>query len=120
MVNKREVLKAAGAAAVNGVVPAAAVVSTVKAAEAVAPPPVPRIPLPPDPLKECERLAAELAQAMNAARRGNYHVSIRHDLGYVLIADHAFKAEEEGPLVGAEAYEEWQRKRRAKRLLARA
>lgn len=119
MVSKREVLKAAGAAAVNGIVPAATVVVTAKAAETITPA-VARIPLPPDPIKECERLAAELAKAMNAVRNGNYRVTIRHGLGYVHIEDHAFRTEEEGPLVGAEAYEEWQERRRLKRLLARA
>jgi hypothetical protein len=120
MVSKREVLKAAGAAAVNGVVPAAAIVSTAKAAERIAPPAVARIPLPPDPIKECERLAGELAKAMNNVRNGNYRITIRHSLGYVHIEDHEFRTEEEGPLVGFEAYEEWQERRRFKRLLARA
>jgi hypothetical protein len=120
MVSKREVLKAAGAAAVNGVVPAAAIVSTVNAAEVEAPPAVARIPLPPDPIKECERLAGELARAMNRVRNGNYRITIRHSLGYVHIEDHEFRTEEEGPLVGTEAYEEWEQKRRLKRLLARA
>lgn len=101
-------------------VPAAAIVSTVKAAEAVAPQPVARIPLPPDPLKECERLAGELTKAMNSVRNGNYRITIRHSLGYVHIEDHEFHTEEEGPLVGTEAYEEWQERRRLKRLLARA
>lgn len=72
MVSKREVLKAAGAAAVHGMVPAATVIVAAEAA-----PPVARIPLPPDPIKECERLAAELARAMNAVRNGNYRITIR-------------------------------------------
>lgn len=120
MVSKREVLKAAGAAAANGVVPAATGVVTVKAVEAEALPPVARIPLPPDPIKECERLAGELARAMNNVRNGNYRITIRHSLGYAHIEDHGFRTEEEGPLVGVEAYEEWQERRRLKRLLARA
>lgn len=119
MVSKREVLKAAGAAAVNSMVPAATVIVAAKAAQAEAPP-VARIPLPPDPIKECERLAGELAKAMNNVRNGNYRVYIRHELGYVRIVDQAFLTEEEGPLVGTEAYEEWEQKRALKRLLARA
>ncbi|MBK1866408.1 hypothetical protein [Taklimakanibacter albus] len=120
MVSKRKVLKAAGAAAVNGMVPAATVIVTVKAVEAEGLPPVARIPLPPDPIKECERLAGELARAMNNVRNGNYRITIRHSLGYVQIEDHAFRVQEEGPLVGTEAYEEWEQKRALKRLLARA
>lgn len=99
---------------------AATIIVTAKAAEAAAPQPVARIPLPPDPIKECERLAGELAKAMNNVRNGNYRVTVRHDLGYGQIVDHEFRTEEEGPLIGIEAYEEWRQKRTFKRLLARA
>lgn len=119
MVTKREVLEGMGAGLI--VAAPAGVLVIAAPRDDARPPCAPRpVPLPADPIKECERLAAELARAMSAVRRGNYRVSIRHDLGLVQIVDHAFKAEEEGPLVGAEAYEKWQQKRRAKRLLARA
>lgn len=47
-------------------------------------------PMASDPIKECERLGKELAEAMNRVRQGSYRVCINHDAGFVLIVDDAF------------------------------
>ncbi|MGE4249037.1 MAG: hypothetical protein AB7F09_06590 [Parvibaculaceae bacterium] len=48
-----------------------------------------------DPIKECERLAAELAKAMHVATPGNWRVTLDHGSGFVLICNDAWRAKEE-------------------------
>jgi hypothetical protein len=49
-----------------------------------------------DPIKECERLAAELAEAMNRVRPGRYKAKIDHEYGFALIHDLDFRGNPQG------------------------
>lgn len=58
--------------------------------------------------------AAQLAEAMNEVRPGNWSVNVNHNLGVAMIVDHAWKKQAEGPLLaddvtGTTDYADWQR-----------